>query len=384
MPDFSIKSLIHISPGSIPSRYAHTVQIMKMAEALSQQVRDFELLTSGDLLSILTRKKVALQEYGLHCRFPITRIPMHVAKKYSLADHYCGGTLYYRLSALYCMMKSPSLIYVRTLAGIEIILKTGLPVLWEHHTILDERFFQNLSIYPNLLGIIATTTNLSDIAASGGFSPDKILVEQNAVDLDNFEPYRTKDEARKRINLDSNRPVVAYVGHLYERKGTSTILDIAKLMPSCDFVFVGGWVEDVKMLRETYTARKLDNVRLIGHISQPGLQDYFYAADILILPTSDHPDHTLMGSQLKLFEYMASRRPFVASALPSIKTVAKDGVNSLLAEPGNPSSFRNAIERLINDPDLGERLSRQAYEDVQHYTWDKRAERILEFAAKKL
>lgn len=385
MPDSQIKSLIHISPGSIPSQYAHTVQIMKMAEALSRQVRNFELLTSGDLLSILTRRKAAFQElYGLHNRFPITRIPMHVAKKYSLSDHYCGGTLYYRLSALYCMMKSPSLIYARTFAGLEIILKTGLPVLWEHHTTLDERFFQNIGIYPNLIGIIATTTNLGDIAVGGGFPPDRILVEQNAVDLDNFEPYRTKEEARRTINLDSNRPVVTYVGHLYERKGTTIILDVAALMPSCDFVFVGGWEEDVKILREACTARKLENVRLVGHVNQPGLRDYFYAADILILPTTDHPDHTIMGSQLKLFEYMASRRPFVASALPSTKTVVRDGVNALLAEPGNPSSFRNAIQRLIDDPGLAERLSQQAYENVQYYTWDKRAARILEFASKKL
>ena len=385
MPDSQIKSLIHISPGSIPSQYAHTVQIMKMAEALSRQVRNFELLTSGDLLSILTRRKAAFQElYGLHNRFPITRIPMHVAKKYSLSDHYCGGTLYYRLSALYCMMKSPSLIYARTFAGLEIILKTGLPVLWEHHTTLDERFFQNIGIYPNLIGIIATTTNLGDIAVGGGFPPDRILVEQNAVDLDNFEPYRTKEEARRTINLDSNRPVVTYVGHLYERKGTTIILDVAALMPSCDFVFVGGWEEDVKILREACTARKLENVRLVGHVNQPGLRDYFYAADILILPTTDHPDHTIMGSQLKLFEYMASRRPFVASALPSVKTVVSDGVNALLAEPGDPSSFRNAIQRLIDDPGLGERLSQQAFEDVQYYTWDKRAARILEFASKKL
>ncbi len=385
MPDSQIKSLIHISPGSIPSQYAHTVQIMKMAEALSRQVRNFELLTSGDLLSILTRRKAAFQElYGLHNRFPITRIPMHVAKKYSLSDHYCGGTLYYRLSALYCMMKSPSLIYARTFAGLEIILKTGLPVLWEHHTTLDERFFQNIGIYPNLIGIIATTTNLGDIAVGGGFPPDRILVEQNAVDLDNFEPYRTKEEARRTINLDSNRPVVTYVGHLYERKGTTIILDVAALMPSCDFVFVGGWEEDVKILREACTARKLENVRLVGHVNQPGLRDYFYAADILILPTTDHPDHTIMGSQLKLFEYMASRRPFVASALPSTKTVVRDGVNALLAEPGNPSSFKTAIQRLIDDPGLAERLSQQAYENVQYYTWDKRAARILEFASKKL
>jgi len=381
----NIKSLIHISPGSIPSQYAHTVQIMRMAEALSDKVRNFELLTSGDLLSILARRKPALEDwYGLHNQFRITRIPARVAKRYSLTEHYCGGVFYYRLSALYCMMKSPSLIYARTLAGIEILLKTGLPVLWEHHTTLDEAYFRGLAKYRNLLGIVATTHELGDIAVGGGIPAEKIIVEQSAVDPGAFIPYRTKSEARSELRLPPDRPIVMYVGHLYERKGLPTILDTAALMPSCDFILVGGWEEDVEAARETCAARNLRNVRLTGHIPQTGLKDYFYAADVLILPTLDHPDHTHMGSQLKLFEYMASRRPFVASALPTVKTVVRDGVNALLAEPGDAASFRNAIEKLIHDPGLGERLSGQAYKDVQYHTWDNRAERILDFAEKML
>lgn len=381
----TVQSLIHISPGSVPSQYAHTVQIMKMAEALSDKVRNFELLTSGDLWSILTGKKLDISDlYGLHKKFRITRIPTNWNRKYSLTEHYCGGSLYYRLSALYCMIKSPTLIYTRTLAGIETILKTNIPVLWEHHTTLTDAYFRGLTKYPNLIGIVVTTANLGEIAIAGGVPPERILVEQSAVDLNNFLPYQTKSQARSKIHLDGNRPVVTYVGHLYERKGTPTILDVAAQMPLCEFVLVGGWEKDVVALKETCRTRNLQNVRLIGHVNQSRLPDYFYAADILILPTSDHPDHTLMGSQLKLFEYMASRRPFVASALPTVKTIVMDGYNALLAEPDNPSSFRNAIEKLSSDPKLSEKISEQAYEDVQYYTWDKRAERILKFAGERL
>lgn len=381
----AIKSLIHISPGSVPSQSAHTTQIMKMAEALSKKVKDFELITSGDILSILTRKKPDFWEwYGIHHQFPITRIPVYLRKK-RYSQHYCGGKPYYLLAALYSIIKAPTLIYVRSVSGIDIILnKTNLPVIWEHHTILPEYLFQNLSKNRNFIGFITTTAELADMATKGGVSPEKILVEQSAVDLENFLPYRNKQDARRNTNSPGNRPVITYVGHLYDRKGIPTILDVAALMPSCDFVLVGGWEKDVERVRETCKIRKQNNVRLIGHIPQPKLPDYFYAADVLILPTSDHPDHTLMGSQLKLFEYMASRRPFVASALPTIKTIIRDGINAILAEPGNARSFRYGIEKLINDSILGERISEQAYKDVQYYTWEKRAERILTFAEERL
>ena len=380
-----IKSLIHISPGNIPSQAANTMQVMKMAEALSKKVRNYELITSGDILSIITRKEPDFWEwYGAHKKFPITRMPVYLRKK-PFSEHYCGGKPYYLLAALYSIIKAPALIYVRSYYGISIILhKTDLPVIWEHHTTLPEYVFQDLSKRRNFIGFITATAELAGMAVKGGISPEKIIVEQSAVDLQNFLPYRDKEQARKNINLTGDRPVVTYVGHLYDKKGIPTILDVAELMPSIDFMLVGGWENDVERVREACVGRNLNNVHLIGHVIQPELPDYFYASDVLILPTGDHPDHTLMGSQLKLFEYMASRRPFVASALPTIKTVLRDGINALLAEPDNAASFSDAIKRLIDEPELADRLSEQAYKDVQYHTWDKRAERILKFAEGRL
>jgi glycosyltransferase involved in cell wall biosynthesis len=361
------------------------MQVMKMAEALSKKVRNYELITSGDVLSIIARREPDFWEwYGISNRFVITRMPVYLRKK-PFSEHYCGGKSYYLLAALYSVIKAPALIYVRSIAGIGVILhKTGLPVIWEHHTILPEYVFQNLSNYRNLIGFITTTPELAGMAIKAGMAPEKIIVEQSAVNLQNFLPYRDKEEARRSINLRADRPVVTYVGHLFDKKGIPTILDVAGLMPSVDFMLVGGWETDVERVRGICAVRNLNNVRLIGHVFQPDLPDYFYASDVLILPTGDHPDHTLMGSQLKLFEYMASRRPFVASALPTIRTVLRDGINALLAEPDNAASFRDAIKRLIDDSELGDRISEQAYRDVQYYTWDKRAERILQFAENRL
>jgi glycosyltransferase involved in cell wall biosynthesis len=79
---------------------------------------------------------------------------------------------------------------------------------------------------------------------------------------------------------------------------------------------------------------------------------------------------------LKLFEYMASGRPIVASDLPSIREVLTDDHNALLVEPGNPQALTAAIRRLKADPGLGERLTRQALDDVRQYTWERRAAKL--------
>jgi glycosyltransferase involved in cell wall biosynthesis len=56
-----------------------------------------------------------------------------------------------------------------------------------------------------------------------------------------FLPYQTKDLARQHLSLEERKATCVYVGHLYKKKGIATILEIAKLMPECQFILVGGW-----------------------------------------------------------------------------------------------------------------------------------------------
>jgi glycosyltransferase involved in cell wall biosynthesis len=98
--------------------------------------------------------------------------------------------------------------------------------------------------------------------------------------------------------------------------------------------------------------------------------------DVLVLPNPASAISSSFTSPLKLFEYMASGRPIVASDLPSLREVLRDGENALLAEPGNAAALTRGILRIKNDAALGERLARQAVEDVRQYTWARRAERL--------
>lgn len=81
---------------------------------------------------------------------------------------------------------------------------------------------------------------------------------------------------------------------------------------------------------------------------------------------------------LKLFEYMASGRPIIASDLPALREVLNDK-NALFFKPSDASDLARVIKMLISSQTLGYHLSQQALADVKEYTWDKRAKKILEF-----
>jgi len=87
-------------------------------------------------------------------------------------------------------------------------------------------------------------------------------------------------------------------------------------------------------------------------------------------------------SPLKLFDYMAAGVPIVASDLPALREVLTDEENALLVPPGEPDGLARAIERLLGDPALADCLRGRAFADVAAYTWDRRAERIIEAAGR--
>jgi len=106
---------------------------------------------------------------------------------------------------------------------------------------------------------------------------------------------------------------------------------------------------------------------------------YLKSADVLILPNSGKKDVSrYWTSPMKMFEYMASQRPIVASDLSSIGEVLSEN-NSILVEPDNPQALAEGIKKVLDDKELSQRISQQAYIDVKKYTWDKRAQKILDF-----
>ena len=83
-------------------------------------------------------------------------------------------------------------------------------------------------------------------------------------------------------------------------------------------------------------------------------------------------------SPLKLFDYMAAGVPIVATDVPALREVLVDGENALLVPPGDPEALAGAIDWILGDPALAERLRRRAFAEVADYTWERRAERIIE------
>jgi glycosyltransferase involved in cell wall biosynthesis len=191
----------------------------------------------------------------------------------------------------------------------------------------------------------------------------------------------------QRADLATSRPIVAYAGHLYAWKGVDVLLVALALAPGVQGLIVGGHSAEPDLGRLRALSNELgitDRVTFTGLVEPARVPDLLRRAAVLVLPNPASAISNRFTSPLKLFEYMAAGRPIVASDLPAIREILKDGVDALLVPPGDASALAGAIRRLIGEPALADRLARAAASASTAYTWDRRAERLEQLFAEVL
>ena len=177
-----------------------------------------------------------------------------------------------------------------------------------------------------------------------------------------------------------SRPfTIGYAGHLYPWKGVDLVITVVASLPGVHGLIVGGHEAEPDLARLKALAVERGSANRIvftGMLSPRDARRRLADADVLVLPNPASAISNRFTSPLKLFDYMASGRPIVASNLPAIREILRDTENAVLVEPGNPDALAAGIRRLRDDPAFGSRLADRALEDVKLYTWDARARRL--------
>lgn len=201
----------------------------------------------------------------------------------------------------------------------------------------------------------------------------KAFLEPNAVDVARFAIQTPRSEARERLGLPLEGKIAVYTGHLYAWKGVDTLAGAARELPDIAVWIVGGTDAD----REAF-ARKwhsIPNVHLAGLRPHAEMPLWQRAADVLVLPNTAKEEISMhYTSPMKLFEYMASGTPVVASDIPSIREVTGDE-RAVLVEPDSPGALAAGIRVALTSMSQKSLL---AHQWVHEHTWQLRAGRILE------
>lgn len=181
-------------------------------------------------------------------------------------------------------------------------------------------------------------------------------------------------------------PVVAYTGHLYPWKGVDVLIRALSQLPAVQGLIVGGFSGEPDLDRAKRLANDLglgDRVRFTGQVEPSRVASLVADAAVVVVPTVATAS-ARYTSPLKLFEYLASGRPVIASDLPPIREVVRDGENGLLFPAGDSDALAACIRRVLGEDVLAASIARTAFAEAAQYSWAKRAERLEAFLRRVL
>lgn len=375
--------IIYLANIRLPSEKAHAIHIVKMCEALANQGNHVELIMAKRYNPDFKNQDV-FNFYNLKRNFKIKKLlVIDILNLFSRGPYatWLINLSFALNSFFYVLFHKSDLIYSRDGLPLRFISLFKKNIIYEFHEyrIQDKKLYQKLS--KKSKGLVVITQGLKELLIKDGINPEDILVAPDAVDINKFKIQNSKLKIQKKLNLPKDKKIVLSNGSLYKWKGVFALVQTAKYNFDYLIVLIGGMQYDIDRLKKFIQENNLpqDKILILGHKPYKDIPDYLSMADVLVLPNSAKREMSLRyTSPLKMFEYMASQKPIVASDLPSIREILNEK-NAVLVEPDNPQALAQGIQKVLQDKKLADEISKQAFEDVQRYTWKKRVEKILKF-----
>lgn len=201
---------------------------------------------------------------------------------------------------------------------------------------------------------------LRDKMVEWGEPPSKMVYLPNPVDMPDRLP-----------NGRGTGPYV-YIGRLSKEKGVETIIRAFARMPDKELAIIGRGAEE-PVLRTIARELKADNINFLGFLSGGDLEKWRVSAKALLMPTLMYEN-----SSLAILEAMANGVPAIGSSIGGIPELVQDGLNGLLATPGNVDSWMEAVNEMDGftlEQRLG--MGEAGYEHVKSQnTWESHLSRL--------
>jgi glycosyltransferase involved in cell wall biosynthesis len=215
--------------------------------------------------------------------------------------------------------------------------------------------------------VITSSTPGRDELLAAGLSGKRVEVLPDGVDTMTFRPL-SRGEARRRLAINEDLPLVVYLGLLSRYQGTDLLLEAAVLLKErrCTFhLLVMGFPD------QEYRV-KAQELKLGGFVTFTGRVDYADAP--LLLSSGDlavSPKLSVTEANGKLLNYMACGLPTVCFDSPVNRELL--GEDGIYAETGSADDLARCIEQALADrEDLqlkGQRLRLRAREE---HSWKRR------------
>lgn len=234
--------------------------------------------------------------------------------------------------------------------------KLKLPLVWTQHGFtprsLKQKFYTWLSLQlcrtSTVKRVACVAKSIANLHVKAGVPANKLQVIVNGL------PQASTQSASKPVN----HATVGFVGRLSAEKGPDLFLDA--LIPLCQqrsdlkAVLLGDGPQKGELLQRIEAAGLQAQIQMPGY--QTNIDEWLDRLSVLVLSSRTE------GTPMILLEAMQHRTPVVAFAVGGIPDVISHQSTGLLATSLDSAELSQQVARLLDDPELTERLTQAAWQ----------------------
>lgn len=232
----------------------------------------------------------------------------------------------------------------------------------------------------HICGYVVTNLLQRGALMAAGVESERILVAPHAVDLHAYEQAQRLDwkDLRTALGLQDGQFVIGYTGQLRARKNVETVVAAMSHLDASTMLFVAGGADDRHVQRVRAFAASLgvsNRVKVLGQQPSAAVLRLQMAADVLVIPHDAQLVNVMLGSPLKLPEYLATGRPIVAFPSGPLREMLRED-EVVWANDDTPIAFADAIRIALTRQIRGMDEIRRR---LGSWTWADRARQVAEF-----
>jgi glycosyltransferase involved in cell wall biosynthesis len=184
-----------------------------------------------------------------------------------------------------------------------------------------------------------------------------VEILRNGVDLERLGTIARRDEVPPRILT---------VARHVEKKGLDVAIDAARILSERGLSFTWEVVGEGRLAAEL-ERRAAGAVSFAGALADSEVRDQLGRASVFVLPARVASNGDSDALPVALVEAAAAGVPIVTTAVGGISELVEAGISGLVVEPDDPAAVADAVERLLGDRELAERLASGARDAARAY-----------------
>ena len=212
--------------------------------------------------------------------------------------------------------------------------------------------------------IIALTNNEVEQYMAFGINKEKIAVIPNGIDLSQCNNFLQRGLFRKKYSIADNIQIILFIGRIAKIKGIDLLVrafaNVVQTLNNVLLVIIGPDYGFLSTVRALISVLKIgDKVLITGPLYEKDKFEAYIDASIVVVPSR----YEIFG--MVVLESYACSTPVIGSRVGGLQEIVSHGKTGLLVKQGAVDELSSALEIILNNNDLRNKLALNAKKYVE-------------------